>query len=250
MPTFTSSWTAVDRLRIYTRRSQPDMVNPPCLVLVHGLGVSGEYLMPTAEKLAIDHTVLVPDLPGFGRSDKPPRALDVPELADCLAAWMREIDVSRAAFLANSLGCQVVVDLALRYSHCVDRAILVGPTVDRIDHTMPRQLWRGFRTLLREPWSLWPILMKDYLLTGTGRLYRTFRYALADPVEQKFARLAQPTLVVRGSRDAIVPQRWAEEIVAQLPNGELAVIAGATHAANFSAPDQLAAVTRRFLSAR
>jgi 2-hydroxy-6-oxonona-2,4-dienedioate hydrolase len=242
------SWLSVNGLRIYTRSSVREFANRPCLIFVHGLGVSGEYLLPTAQRLATDHDVLVPDLPGFGKSDKPPQALDVPELADHLIAWMAALGVPRAAFLANSLGCQVVVDLALRYPEWVDRAILVGPTVDRVDHTMPRQLWRGVRTLWREPWALWPILLRDYLDTGTRRLYRTFRYALDDPIAEKFCHVAQPTLVVRGSRDLIVPQRWAEEVAAQLPRGRLAVIAGGTHAANFSPPDQLAELTRNFLS--
>jgi pimeloyl-ACP methyl ester carboxylesterase len=143
----------------------------------------------------------------------------------------------------------VVVDLAVRYPQCVDRAVLVAPTVDRVDHTMPRQLWRGLQTVVREPWLLWPILLVDYLKTGFTRLYRTFRYALDDPIEQKLHRMVQPTLVVCGSRDRIVPQRWAEEVVAQLPRGELAVIPGGTHASNFSTPDRLAEITCAFLTA-
>jgi 2-hydroxy-6-oxonona-2,4-dienedioate hydrolase len=211
------------------------------------LGVSGEYMLPTAERLATDHAVFVPDLPGFGQSAKPARALDVPELADHLAAWLPSVGLTKATFLGNSLGCQVVVDLALRYPQAVDRVILVGPTVDRLDHTMPGQLWRGIRQFWREPWSLWPILARDYYQTGTRWIYRTFRYALADPAEQKLHLLMQPTLVVRGSRDLIVPQRWVEEAVAQLPNGRLVVITGGTHATNFSSPDELAAVVRDFL---
>ncbi len=248
MNNLVSTWQTVAGLRCFTRQSTSRTAGPPALVLVHGLGVSGEYMLPTAVRLARDHTVLVPDLPGFGRSAKPARALDVPELADHLAAWLPTVGLISAVFLGNSLGCQVVVDLALRYPQCVDRAILVGPTVDRLDHTMPRQLWRAFRQFWRGPWSLWPILgASDYYQTGTRWIYRTFRYALADPVEEKLRMLRQPTLVVRGSRDLIVPQRWVEEVVSQLPDGRLAVITGGTHATNFSSPDDLAAVTREFL---
>ena len=57
-----------------------------------------------------------------------------------------------------------------------------------------------------------------------------------------------PTLVVRGSRDQIVPQRWAEEAARLLPMGRLVVIPGAAHTANYSAPMELAHVTRAFLS--
>ena len=83
-------------------------------------------------------------------------------------------------FLGNSLGCQVIIDLAVRYPELVDAAVLVGPTVDTSGHTMIQQLWRGFRDLVHEPWSLWRILARDYLRTGTSRMYRTFRFALQD----------------------------------------------------------------------
>jgi pimeloyl-ACP methyl ester carboxylesterase len=44
-------------------------LGPSAWLLVHGLAVSHRYLMPTAAALA--GTVYVPDLPGFGLSDKP-----------------------------------------------------------------------------------------------------------------------------------------------------------------------------------
>src|SRR3712207_6887962 len=51
--------------------------------------------------------VHIPDLPGFGRSTKPPKVLTIPDLADALAAWMAEAGLGRAALVGNSLGCQI-----------------------------------------------------------------------------------------------------------------------------------------------
>ena len=236
-------------------------------MLVHGLGVSATYLAPTAERLAGDFRVLVPELPGFGHSDRPPQALNIPQMADVLAAWLREVglgevglgnvgqrdvgpsdvDRSGAAFLGNSMGCQVIIDLAVRYPQLVQRAILVGPTVDTVGRTLRRQLWRGARDLLHEPWSLLPILAHDYLAAGTRPIYRTCRLALADPVERKLPLVRAPVLLVRGSRDTLATQRWLEQMQQLLPIGKLVVIPGATHAANYSAPDDLARLTREFL---
>ena len=239
----------VDGLAIKARLFVPQesIVSLP-IVLVHGLGVSGRYMIPVARLLAQRHRVFVPDLPGFGRSDKPAGALDVPALADLLSAWLKTVGISRAALLGNSIGCQVIVDLAVRYPQQVHSAILIGPTVDRKGHTLPRQLWRGFRDLWREPWSLWPVLALDYWATGTSRLYHTFRYALLDPVEEKLARVAAPTLIIRGGRDPIVPQRWAEEIAALLPHGRLVVIPRGTHATHYSAPAEVAHIVSEFLA--
>jgi pimeloyl-ACP methyl ester carboxylesterase len=70
------------------------------VVLVHGLGLSGRYMLPVAACLAARYRVLRPDLPGFGDSGHPARVLDVPALADALAAWMRAMSLRRAALIA------------------------------------------------------------------------------------------------------------------------------------------------------
>ena len=246
---FVDCWYTVRDFKMLARVSMNQQeVGPIPVVLLHGLGVSGRYMLPTAERLAMHYKVFVPGLPGFGRSDKPPHALSVEALADLLSAWLEATGIDQTVFLGNSLGCQVIVDLAVRYPRQVHSAILVAPTVDRVGHTFMRQLWRAFRDLLREPWSLWPILALDYWATGTKRLFETCRVALSDPVQKKFSQMHVPTLVVRGSRDPIVPQRWVEEIVTLLPRGELVVIQNGTHATNYSAPDELARITSAFIA--
>jgi 2-hydroxy-6-oxonona-2,4-dienedioate hydrolase len=222
--------------------------SPRPIVFLHGLGVSARYMLPTFQLLASEYKVFAPEMPGFGRSDKPKHVCDVPELADVLAEWMMAVGLPSATFLGNSLGCQVIVDLAVRHPRRVDNAILVGPTVDTRDRTMPRQLWRGFCDLIHEPWSLWPILARDYLATGTRRMVRTFRCALEDPVEKKFPLIRCPTLIVRGSRDTVVPARWVDELAALLPESRVVTIAGATHATNYSAPGELVRAVNSFLN--
>src|SRR5947199_2667493 len=82
-------WTEAGGWSIFSRaRTDLAPAGAPPVVLVSGLGVSGRYLLPTAQRVAPNHPVYVPDLPGVGRSVLPPRALPVPELADSLAAWL------------------------------------------------------------------------------------------------------------------------------------------------------------------
>jgi 2-hydroxy-6-oxonona-2,4-dienedioate hydrolase len=204
-------------------------------------------MLPTLVRLAADFQVLAPELPGFGKSDKPSHVLDIRELADVLAEWMKVVSIPRAVFLGNSMGCQVIVDLAARYPSLVDAVILVGPTVDTTGHTMIQQLWRGLRDLIHEPWSLWRILAGDYLRTGTRRIYRTFRFALQDDVLKKCPAITAPSLIVRGGYDTIAPARWVEEIAHTIPNARVVTLANATHAANYSAPDDLVRVASEFL---
>ncbi len=68
-----------------------------------------------------------------------------------------------------------------------------------------------------------------------------------DAIEKKLPRMRQPTLVVRGGRDPLVSQPWAEEAAALLPAGALAVVPGAGHAVNYNSPAQLAEVVTAFV---
>jgi pimeloyl-ACP methyl ester carboxylesterase len=100
------------------------------VVLVHGLLVSSRYLLPTAHALAPRWRVHAPDLPGYAKSGRPPRALDVPGLSDTLAGYLDVVTIPRAAVVASSFGCQVATDFAVRHPQRVERLVLLGPTVD------------------------------------------------------------------------------------------------------------------------
>jgi hypothetical protein len=176
--------TPVSGLRLYARASaDPPPEGDPAVVLVHGLIVSGRYMVPTAELLAAHYRVFVPDLPSFGKSEKPPRTLDVAGLSDSLAAWMGEVGLDRAALVGNPFGCQIIVELAVRHPERVERAVLQGPTTDPRARTVLRQMGRLLLDGVREPPSLLPIELFDYLDAGLRRSVRTLRYMLEDRIE-------------------------------------------------------------------
>jgi pimeloyl-ACP methyl ester carboxylesterase len=150
--------------------------------------------------------------------------------------------------VGNSVGCQVIADLALRHPGRVVGAVLGGPTMDPRARTMPRQIGRAAIDAPREKLSLIPHWIGDFLRAGVGRSWTTFRHALDDRLEDKLPAMTMPTLVVRGSRDPIVPQKWAEQVCALLPHGRLHVISGGPHAINFTSASELAGVIREFVA--
>lgn len=242
--------SVVNGRRMHARVSGGRAAGGQPVVLVHGLVVSGRYMVPLLDELARSHAVYVPDLPGFGRSEGPAHALDVAGLADALAAWMRAAGLGGAALVGNSVGCQVIVELALRHPGLVERAVLQGPTMDRRARSAPRQIRRLLVDTTREPLSLVAIEGLDLLRAGVGRSWHTFRHALGDPIEEKLPNVRVPALVVHASRDRISPRNWAEEVARLLPDGRLIVLPHAAHAANYSAPAEFARAVRSFLADR
>ena len=245
-----SRWTVVDGLRMHHRVSADPAVpaDRPPVVLVHGQVVSSRYMVPLAEHLAPDFHVYAPDLPGFGLSDKPPEVLDIAALAEALAAWMTQVGLGRAVLVGNSLGCQILAEFAVRHGDRVTALVLQGPTADPAARTAVRQiarwLWNGARE--RSPRMGW-ILLRDYLAAGPRRFILTFRHLLNHRIEDLLPRIAAPTLVLRGTRDPVVPPAWARRVADLLPDGRLIELPGATHTINFTAPLEFARVVRGFV---
>jgi pimeloyl-ACP methyl ester carboxylesterase len=235
--------------RVFERYAE----NPgaPVAVLVHGVGVSGRYWLPTAGRLAERCSVYVPDLLGFGRSGRLPGRPTVRRLADLLEAWLDAAGHDRPDVVAaNSFGCQFAVDLAAREPERVARLVLVGPTVDRRARSLPRQLGRLALDVTREPPALAAVQAVDYTLHVAKSGVAAFAEMLRDPIEASLPRVQAPTLVVRGGRDPVVPRAWAEEVAAALPRGRLVEVAGAPHAVNFAAPDALTGLILGLLGLR
>lgn len=209
------------------------------IVLVHGAVISGRYMVPTAALLAAAHRVHVPDLPGFGHSDEPAHPYSVPELAEVLHAWLDVTGIAQAHLLGNSLGAQVVAELAVRWPERAASVILVGPTVDRAARTRVGQLWRLAQDAVRERPSLIPLHLVDLVRAGWRFAVSTLDIALADRIEEKVPRIGVPLLVVCGDSDPLAPVAWCSWLASQSPHADLRVLEG-PHALNYSRPEALA----------
>lgn len=247
-PRLRSVRTRVDGLSVHARFSAGPEPGALPVVLVHGYGVSGRYLIPIAQRIAAERPVWIPDLPGHGRSEKPERTLDVPGLARALRGFLEAVEVPRAAFLANSMGCQTVAELAVRHPETVDRLIFVGPTADSEARTLREHLPRFLRAAFEEKPSLIPIVAADYLRAGPRRIVEELQAMFADRIEEKLPGISAPAMVVYGERDFFVPRRWATEVARGLRTDRLFAVPGAGHALNYSAPDELMRLLRPFLS--
>lgn len=251
-----SIWTKVPRLGISVHArswfGSPDAREKPPIVLVHGLSLSSRYMVPLGRRLALGYDVVAPDLPGFGRTPPPagaswPAGPDVHEQADQLRAWMDACGIHRAVLFGNSVGVQVVVDLAVRFPERVERLVLEGPTPDPRYRSPGKQYARVVMNMPFEEPSLTPVLHMDYASAGISRMTQQLRRTVGDPIETRLSMVQAPTLVVRGQYDQTLSQPWAEEFTRLLPDGRLVVVEGAAHNAHYSAPHVMARLMRSFL---
>ena len=147
----------------------------PAMVHVHGFGISGTYLEPTAERLTHRFRTFVPDLPGMGRSMRRERPLDIPGLAAALMSYCDEVGVERATFVGNSLGCPIICEVAASYPDRIERAVLVSPAGGPMNQPLRRAIGQMALDGPREPLGMVPIAVRDYLRFGVLQGLRLFK---------------------------------------------------------------------------
>ena len=216
-------------------------------VLVHGLYISSLYMIPLAECLSADAEVHALDLPGFGRSSGPLRTPSIPDLADFVAAWLEAAGIGKCHLFGNSLGSQIVADLAARRPELMATLTITGPTIDPAAHSMPQQAAGILRDMFHEPPRLWINHLVDDLRCGPIRWVTLLREMFADNIEEKLPLISVPTLVLRGEHDPSAPARWCREAATLIPDARCATIRNSWHCAHFTHPAEVAQQLRAFV---
>ena len=237
----------VDGKLIHLRRSTGRAGVP--IVHVHGFAISGAYLMPTARGLARRWVNVVPDLPGYGRSQRRDRVLDIPALAEALVAVLDALDIDKAVLVGNSMGCPISLEVAHTAPERVHRIVLVSPAGGVQNQPLLRALGQLAKDGIRESPRMLPVAVPDYVRFGPLNGLRLFRAMTLYPSLERLLRTPVPTLAVLGGRDPLIASPARVREVARLTpeHVSVALIEKAAHALNFSHPEELAGAIELWL---
>ena len=251
------------------------------VVLLHGggPGASGvSNYSRNIEALAQHFRVIVPDMPGYGRSAKGvDRSDPFGYLADHIRGMLDELGIDRAHLVGNSYGGSCALRLALDTPHRVDKLVLMGPGGVGTTRGLPTA---GLKSLLAYYGGDGPNLEK---LRTFIRSYLVFdgdavpdeliesRYAasidpevLADPPLQRppdlrtlwrmdFTRdrrlgsLSIPTLVIWGRDDKVNNPSGAAMLAKRMPNADVMMTANTGHWVQWERAELFNAVAAAFL---
>jgi pimeloyl-ACP methyl ester carboxylesterase len=245
-------WThgtlTVDGRSVFYRRSDAGADGVP-IVHVHGFAISGAYLMPTARLLVAHSPNVVPDLPGYGRSEHPGRALGIPALADALLAILDALGLGEVVLVGNSMGCPVGLEVAHQAPERVHRLVLVSPAGGVQNQPLPRALAQLALDIARESPRMAPVAIPDYVRFGPLNALHLFSELTRFPSLERLLRTPVPSLAVLGTRDPLMPPPHRVREVGRLAprHVTVVVIEGAAHAMNFSHPGELAHVITSWL---
>jgi pimeloyl-ACP methyl ester carboxylesterase len=266
--------TTIAGNRLTYWRSGPRTGRP--LVLLHGLGSDHTGLFDLAAGLpGLD--LVVPDLPGFGRSDPLSGPHTLRAYAAVLDALRVELGLARFALLGHSLGAAVALAYASGYRTPVESLVLLNPPVGvdnrgtRLSHLYGELTVRVpdplSRLLLLSPAAIY---VSDHLLFTTRdrgvrrRIlredYRTARLADARAVRECYLslrhtpfaryvrRIRARTLLVTGTRDMLATPESLARLPWRTPYPHLEVVPGAGHLLPIESPATAAAIVYHFVA--
>jgi pimeloyl-ACP methyl ester carboxylesterase len=104
----------------------------PVVVLLHGYAENSDSWAPLAEDLMKDHTVVVPDLRGIGRSSKPKGGYDKRTQAEDMRAVVMGLGFDRTSVVAHDIGNMVAYAYAAMYPDKVERLVVMDAPIPGI----------------------------------------------------------------------------------------------------------------------
>jgi pimeloyl-ACP methyl ester carboxylesterase len=249
------------------------------VIFVHGFPASSQLWHSVVREMPEGHRLVVADLLGFGKSDRPGLApLTAVAHAARLRLLMDELGIGAACVVGHGMGGAVAQALALDAPARVSRLCLVNSTAF---DTWPRRAARLARLLAAIP-ALGraagaPLLaglvhgsllkgfadeehgrhdLDNYLRAYTMRLgadalvaqLRAMNDPTVAPLGVRLSAVTQQTSIVWGARDPWLPTALGEKLRDTIPNASLDVIPDAGHFSPEDAPALVAAAVRRLLA--
>lgn len=218
------------------------------VVLLHGSGPGVSAWANwngVLDAVAERHHVIAPDIAGFGHTElKPDGDYDIKVWVGHLIGVLDALDIERAALVGNSFGGGIALAAALRHPERVERLVLMGTPAG--EFTMTPGLRAGWeyepsedamRSLLRlfphdERWVTDEMVAERYAASARPGAQAAFRRLIPAPEpegetivrgvpERALRTIAQPTLVLHGREDHVVPFELGVRLHRCIPDSEL-----------------------------
>lgn len=231
----------------------------PLLVLHPEFGAG--MWAPYHDALAARFQVVAPDHLGFGGSDHPDWLDSIDDLVLHYVDLLDLLAIGRTSILGTSLGGWIAAAFAIAHPERVDRLVLAAPAGIRVEG-VPRYdyfahpLEDTLRRLFHDPSRAAQIAPTDSDAEVLVRSHRelatlarlSWNPYLFDPkLQQRLPRITNPTLVVWGSEDAVLPPAHGDAFAALLPCATLTHLPACGHMVPFEQTEQFARLAIEFL---
>jgi pimeloyl-ACP methyl ester carboxylesterase len=226
------------------------------------------------EALAEHFRLIIPDLPGFGESEKPViEGSAYKYYADALRGLIDELNIDRVHIIGNSLGGATALKLALDTPNRVNKLVLMGPggglqlftprPSEGVKHLFgyyegegpTLQKLKGFLScMVHDPTMITDELLEERLRASKqpgvkeAWIFSKSRPPVLEELWREYSKLSQPTLIVWGRDDRTLTLDNAWAMLNQIPDVRLHVFGKTGHWAQWERPNEFNKLVNGFLS--
>jgi pimeloyl-ACP methyl ester carboxylesterase len=229
------------------------------IVFVHGLGGQWQNWLENVPRAALERRVIALDLPGFGLTPLGRDRVTIPGYGRCVDALCEKLSLGRVDMVGNSMGGYIAAEVAIQFPERIDQLILVsaagitsadiarrpifvagriataivsyGAARHRQIAARPKSRHMALALVARYPSLLKADLAYEGFFKGAGK--SGFDDALRACVEYDFRdrlpEIRQPTLIVWGEKDSIIPVKDANEFERLIPDSRKVVMQDTGH---------------------
>ncbi len=204
------------------------------ILLVHGLASNAGFWRYNIPELSKHYRVIAVDLPGYGKSQKGVYTYSMSFYAETLKKIMDALNLNKVILIGHSMGGQIGITFALKYSERLTKLILADPagiekftcgqgdwlksvlTVAGIKETTEE----GVRKNLSNNFYTWndklEWMVEERVRMAKAADFDNFCYAVVrcvhamidEPTSDKLKDIKIPTLIIYGKYDWLIPNPY------------------------------------------
>jgi 2-hydroxy-6-oxonona-2,4-dienedioate hydrolase len=235
------------------------------LVLLHGIGASADRWSSVAPTLSRFYQLIIPDIVGFGYSDKPTIEYTMDFFVKFFEDFLRKLEVARLSIIGTSFGGYLATVFTIRNLEKVDKLILAAPagamrTSTRVlDQYIMAALYptyentnRAFRDMAYEPSVVSEETIRDFMnrmrLPNAKYAFMSTLLAIRDSkdISGRLSKISVPTLLIWGANDRMIPLAYSREYT-EIPNSQLTIIDNCGHTPFVEKPAEFNNIVLKFL---
>ena len=235
------------------------------LLLIHGLGASAERWEHVIPQFAKNYRVLVPDLIGFGLSDKPVVDYTTDYLSEFIRKFLKKLGIDSVSIIGSSLGGQIGAEFTYQNNSMVEKLVLISPS-GIMKHSTPAldayvmaalypsdssasnafQIMSGSKNIDKKTIKGFVQRMK---LPNAKMAFMSTLLGLKDAeiISEKLVSIKSPTLIIWGENDPIIPIKYAQSFVSEIDDCRFVKMENCGHTPYVEAPDKFYKIVSDFL---
>ncbi len=204
------------------------------ILLLHGLGSNAGFWRYNIPELAKKYRVIAIDLPGYGKSEKGNYSYSMSFFSDEIKKFVDKLNINNFVLIGHSMGGQIAITFTLKYPDKINKLILISPAgIESFNKTQSNILAnyltvdaiksldeKGIEINIKNNFYKWNSKVNWLIKERTelknsndfdgyaNAVVKSVKGMLSEPTSQKLKNLSVSTLIIFGTNDNLIPNKY------------------------------------------